>query len=139
MKKTVIPLIIIGLLLYASFGLIMVNHMDGMGHNICPFEAVGLKNCVNVQNPLDFVASHLDVFSKFFSAIPINGFAVSLALLFAFALGVLVIFNSLFEIHKFQRLRVINRLHEFFVSPNKNRLTRWFALHENSPSLITGR
>ena len=139
MKNYVISLIIIGSLLSAIFGLVMMNHMDGQGHGQCPFEATGIIDCVQVQNPMGFITSHFNAFSKFSSAIPVNGFAISLALLLALVFGVIIIFTKGFGLFKSQSLLFKDRLRESFVPPNKILLTRWFALHENSPALIGGR
>ena len=139
MKKYLISLLIIGSLISASFGLVMMNHMDGEGHGQCPFEATTILDCVQVQNPIDFVTSHLNAFSKFSSAIPVNSFVTSLTLLLAVALAVFIIFNKEFELFKLRPLFVIKHLRESFVPPNRILLTRWLALHENSPSFIGGR
>src|SRR3989344_7206678 len=104
MKNSFIPLLIIGSLLSASFGLVMMNHMDGQEHGQCPFEATGITDCVQVQNPIDFVTSHLNAFSKFSSAVPVNSFAISLTLLLALALTVFIIFNKEFELFKSEPL-----------------------------------
>jgi len=104
MKNSFIPLLMISSLISASFGLVMMNHMDGQGHGQCPFEATGITDCVQVQNSIDFVTSHLNAFSKFSSAVPINSFAISLTLLLALVLAVFIIFNKEFELLKFRSM-----------------------------------
>lgn len=138
MKNYLIALLIIGSLLSASFGLVMMNHMDGQGHGQCPFEATRATDCVQA-NPIDFVISHLNAFSKYSSAIPVNGFAISLTLLLALAFAVFIVFNKEFDLFKSQLLTVKGHLRESFVSPNKTLLNHWFALHENSPAFMIGR
>lgn len=139
MKNFFLPLLIIGLLLSASFSLIMMNHMDEPGHNNCPFKAPGVADCVQVQSPLDFISSHLNSVSRFFSAIPVNSFTVSLTLILVLTFAVFIIFNKKFELFKFRPLLIENRLREFFVPPNKILFSHWFAFHENSPAFIGGR
>ena len=139
MKNSFIPLLVIGSLLSAGFGLVMMNHMDGQGHGQCPFEATGITDCVQVQNSIDFVTSHLNAFSKFSSAVPINSFAISLTLLLALVLAVFIIFNKEFELLKLEPLLARNHLRESFIPPNRILLTDWLSLHENSPSFIGGR
>lgn len=137
MKNPFIPLLIIGLLLFASFGLVMMDHMDGQGHTNCPLQAVGANDCAQVRGPLDFVISHLNAVSKFFSAIPAKTFATSIFYLLALLSAALAIFNR-------QSLILLpalanNRPRESFAPPRRMLLNHWFSLHENSPSFIGGR
>jgi len=139
MKRYLFSLLIIGSLLSASFGLVMMNHMDGQGHGQCPFQATGITDCVQVQNPIDFVTSHLGALSKLSSAVPVDSFAASLTLLLVLTLAVFITFNKELELFKLQPLLARSHLRESFVPPNKIILNHWFALHENSPSFIGGR
>ena len=139
MKNSFIPLLIISSLISASFGLVMMNHMDGQEHGQCPFEATGVTNCVQVQNPIDFVTSHLNAFSKFSTAVPVNSFVTSLTLLLALALAAFITFNKEFELFKLRPLLARDHLRESFVPPNRILLMQWLALHENSPAFIGGR
>ena len=133
MKRYLFSLLIIGSLLSASFGLVMMKHMDG--HGQCPFEPAGITDCIQVQSPIGFATSHLNYFSKFYVAVSVNSFVISLTLLLALAFAILITFNKEFELFKLQLLFARNHLREFFVSPNKILLTHWLALHENSPAV----
>ncbi len=136
MKNPIRYLFIIGLLFSASFGLVMMGHIDNQGHGLCPFETAGVTDCNQLQNPIDFVISHLNAVSGFFSAIPINGFVffISMVLLLAFAIFILPSGES--ELLKFGTAFVQKHIHESFVSPIRILLANWFALHENSPAIV---
>lgn len=131
-------MLMIGLLLSASFGLAMMNHMDDQGHNQCPLETTGVTDCAQVESTVDFVTSHLNAVSGFFSALPVQGFAFSLALLFALASNIFIVFSNR-ERSKTELLSVKGRVHMSFVAPRTIAFSRWFALHENSPAFIAGR
>jgi hypothetical protein len=139
MKNRLIPLLFIGLLLSTSFGLLAMNHIDGQGHGQCPFEVTGVNDCSQALNTIDFVASHLDVLSQFSLATPSEGFSglIALSLLLAFAL--FLVFNKGFELPNLKPVSIQSRFRQSFVPPTKILLTRWFALHENSPAFIVGR
>lgn len=134
MKNSLLPLLITSLLIYASFSLVMMNHMDA--HNNCPLQVAGDVNCSQVQSPLDFAASHLNAASKFFSTIPTKTFAVSLVSLLALA------FTTLFGLNKrpfVLRPSFVRSSKRTFVPPDRIRFNHWFALHENSPAFTEGR
>src|SRR3989344_2307773 len=136
MKTILIPLFLISLLLFTSFGLVAMTHM---GHIKCPFESVRITDCFQAQSPIDFTTSHLIAVARFFSVIPAGGFTgiISLALLFALAL--FVVFNRDFGLFKSDPLLRENFSREIFVPLNASLLSRWLSLHENSPSTIFGR
>lgn len=139
MKNLITSLFLIGILLSASFGLVMMNHTDGMGHSQCPFEAVGVTDCAQVQNPLDFMVSHLNAIARFFSAAPVDSFMISLALLLILAFSILIGFNKKLESLTLWAVFAKSHIRESFVSPNRILFNRWFALHENSPAFLVGR
>lgn len=138
MKKRFISLLIIGLFLSASFSLVAMNHMDGQGHARCPFEAAGVTDCAQTQNSLSFLVSHLNAFSKFLSAIPVNSFIVLTFLFLLLALAVLFTsiklklfgLNSFFTKTGFQ---------ETFALSNRISFTDWLAFHQNSPAPLERR
>ncbi|HEY4506671.1 MAG TPA: hypothetical protein VJH71_00710 [Candidatus Paceibacterota bacterium] len=138
MKNYIIALLIISSLVSVSFGLVAMNHMDGQGHGECPFEVSGVTNCVQAQNPIDFATSHLNAFSKFYSATPVNGFSL-ISLYLLWSLAIFIIFNKELELFKFQPLLARNNPKESFVAPSRIVLTDWLSLHENSPAFIGGR
>lgn len=139
MKNPIFPLLIIGLLFFASFGLVIMSHIDGQGHSQCPFEMAGVTDCVQVQNPMGFAISHLNALSKFFSAIPVNSFTNLIVIYLLLAFTTFFSFKKDFESFKLKPIFIRSRLYESFVSPNKILLTRWFSLHENSPALTERR
>ncbi|OGN27633.1 MAG: hypothetical protein A2941_01420 [Candidatus Yanofskybacteria bacterium RIFCSPLOWO2_01_FULL_49_17] len=133
MKRALIPLIIIGLLVSGTLGLFLMDHMDSSSHIKCPFESAGIINCVLVQNPLDLATSHLNAFSKFFSAAPVSAFAalMSLAVLLAFALLVV----PSYQFPKLRPARIKRYSAGRFIPLSDRDFIHWFALHENSPAL----
>lgn len=135
MKNAIIPLLIIGLLLSASFGLVAMNHMDGQGHNLCPFEAAGVTDCTRVQSPIDFTFSHLNSLAGFFLAVPVAGFVSLISLFLLSALTMVAILSEPGLIES-KPSPLSNRIRKTFVSPQKTLLTDWFALHENSPAIV---
>ena len=139
MKNYLIPFLVIGLLVSASFGLVMMNHMDGQGHSNCPFDTAGASGCAQARNPIDFVVSHLNALSRFFSALPVNSLASLISLFLLSILAIATIFNKESEFLKLRPLFAKNHFHESFVPINKVLITRWFSLHENSPAFIGGR
>lgn len=139
MKNQVIATIAIALLLTTTLGLATMNHMD-QDHSGCPFEVPGVINCAQLQNPFSFLASHLDTFSRFTSAIPtINSLVAFLLLLFSLILLIPVVFAKKFDLFNFQIDYTRNRFRKLFVSPKRSLLIDWLALHVNSPTIIPGR
>ena len=140
MKNTLIPLLLIGILLSASFGLAKMNHMDNQGGHVqCPFETARVTDCTRLQTPINSVTSHLSALSKFLSTIPVNGFDGLISIFLIFALTIFVTFNKEFELFRLNPLFVKSNLRKAFVSSNKILLAHWLALHENSPSFMSGR
>ena len=139
MKNSFIPLVIIGLLLSASFGLVMMNHADGQGHGECPFKTTGVADCAQVQSPLDFMISHLNAFAKFSSATPVTSFVISLAQLLILAFSIPLILSKRLELFAPGHIFIQGHLRESFTAPSRILFNHWFALHENSPAFISGR
>lgn len=139
MKKPLISLLVMGLLISTSFGLVLMGHMVGQGHAGCPFAVVGIVDCAQVRSPLAFVISHLNALNKFFSAIPANSFAMYLAMLLVLVFAAPFGFSKKFESLTLQPVFTGSRIREFFVSPHRILFNHWFALHENSPAFMSGR
>jgi|SRR3989344_2185613 len=133
MKSPLIPLMVIGILLSASFGLAMMSHMDEQGHSQCPFETAGATVCGLMQSPIEYAISHLNALLSFFTSTIVASFAGFLALLLLFTLS----FSAgLFGNFKPKLLLARVYSQNSFDSPFRQQLIRWFALHENSPSSI---
>ena len=135
MKNTIIPLLLIGMLLSVSFGVLMMNHMDGQGHNLCPFEAV--TNCAQGQNSINFMTSHLSALAKFFSSTSVNSLVNLISIFTLLDLAISPILKS--ESLKLRPLLIKNKLRESFVPPQRTLFTDWFSLHENSPAFLVRR
>lgn len=139
MKSHITPLLIIGLLLFASFGLVTMNHVDEQGHSRCPFETAGAIDCTQIQNPVGFAISHLNALSKFFSAIPVDSLVSLIAIYLLFAHAAIIYFKENFDLLKLKSIFIRRYLCESWLTPNKILLIHWLSLHENSPAFTLGR
>ncbi len=138
MKRLLIPLVIISLLSSITLGLAAMNHLEnGQGHSQCPFDAMNLINCDLVKNSFDFIALHLNLFSRMFSATLFA--SVSLSLFFVLVFGLLAVFRGGLPVLKPHFLVTESRLQFSFVPSAARRTTRWLALRENSPAFAARR
>lgn len=133
MKNPLIPLVVIGILISASFGLVLMSHMDEQGHGQCPFETAGVAVCGLMQTPIDFVVSHLNAFSKFSSAIVVTSLLAMLLLLTFSLLFKLYYDSALFGLRP---LLIGSLPRGSFISPHRQKLTHWLSIHENSPTVL---
>ena len=123
MRKFATILIVIGFSAITVFGIFAMNH----GHNEAGCIAASAQGatCPNTENTLSFIAFHLGAFKNFSTATFIVTALLSIAILLSTA-GSLVVAPSYSG----------RQLFSLSVPLLKQRLTRWLALHENSPSLI---
>ena len=135
MKNPFISLLIIGLLLSASLGLVMMKHMNEEGHVVCPFDLVGATSCAQFRNSFDFIASHLNAFSRFISAIPASSFTVYFYLLLLLILSLPVILKRDLRVLKLKTTPGKTWFYESFIPTFQELRMYWFALHENSPAI----
>jgi len=122
----------IGIAVFGAFGM---NHASAQGHDggCIAATAKGI-NCPEEANPIDSVAFHLDAYRGF--SLATFGESAMSALLIAFA-SLLFIGGAFFSRHLFKLPQLAlsrDRFSNSFPPPQKTELTRWLALHENSPS-----
>ncbi|KKT81941.1 MAG: hypothetical protein A3B99_04655 [Candidatus Yanofskybacteria bacterium RIFCSPHIGHO2_02_FULL_44_12b] len=138
MRNAIISILLISASLSAVLGLIVMDHMGGQGHSACPFEAVRITDCSQIQNFISFIASHLRALSKFSLAVLTDGFTNLISLLLLLSLAIGVLFNKSGP-PRLKPLLSANRLRIGFVLPQETLFTGWFSLHENSPTFMEGR
>ena len=132
--------LLIGFIGITGFGFIEMDHggNHGMINNGCIAATVKGVGCPNGTGALDFLSFHLDAFRSFSSAV--FGHNIVSLLLFLTALALLAFFDtagsSSFRILELSALSRSRRFLEFFSPPQiAQNLTRWLALHENSPAV----
>ena len=138
MKNQVISSIIIALLLSTTLGLMTMNHMD-QDHDICPFEVPGVASCVQVYGAYGFIASHLNAFSRYVSAIPVNSFGGIFLLFLSMIFLTSTLLSENTKSFKFRSILISNRLREILIIPKRTTIIDWLAIHENSPAILARR
>ncbi len=129
-------ILIVSFLAMAAFGTMAMGH--GQMHNraICIASAIQAIYC-----PDNFISSayfgfHLNAFNTFFTAVFGDGldgiFASFIALLLL--AGFVLLLKHRYGLYSLVFKQNQNRLAEFFVYPFNRSVTRWLALHENSPA-----
>ncbi|OGZ24589.1 MAG: hypothetical protein A2896_00555 [Candidatus Nealsonbacteria bacterium RIFCSPLOWO2_01_FULL_43_32] len=126
MKQVFTILFITGLVGLAVFGILAMSHSAGQSHDGCIAATAQGTDCPKEDGTIFFAAFHLDVFRSFSTAI-FNGKTASMLFLLI-ALFFAVAFGLAAHYHRQQFLKS-----SFF--PSQRELTRWLALHENSPAM----
>ncbi|MDP3934639.1 MAG: hypothetical protein Q8Q46_00210 [Candidatus Giovannonibacteria bacterium] len=121
MKSAFATFLIFSLLGVAVLGFLAMNHGDG--HGGCIAAAANGVDCSRETGRAGLFSFHSDAFRSF-----------SLAVLFGFSLLALaLLFNFSFKIIS-PAVYQEQPKPQILFSPQKIRLIRWLALHENSPS-----
>ena len=133
MKRFLTAALILSFVAIAVFGFLAIGHGQG-----CIATLAQGGECRNDNNPFAATFFHLDAFKEFSTAV-FGDASVSLALafiIFVFAMAAQTLSRSAGQI----ALPVLavrwERLHQSFGAISKEKLSRWLALHENSPSVI---
>lgn len=137
MKLTLSGVLIISFLAMAAFGTMAMGH--GQMHNraICITSALQAIYCPDNFTSAAYFGFHLNAFNTFFTAIFGGGLAgvlASFALLLSFA-GLVLLLKHPPGFYGLVFKQKRNKLAEFFVYPFNLPMTRWRALHENSPTI----
>ncbi len=120
MKSAFAIFLIFSLLGVAVLGFLAMNH--GEGHSGCIAATANGVDCARETGRAGLFSFHSDAFRSF-----------SLAVLFGLALFISLIFFSFnFKIQLPALYKWRN--HQILSLPQKSRLIRWLALHENSPN-----
>lgn len=132
MKSVFTILLIFSFLGIAVFGVFAMSHGAGYGHNGCIAATVNGQPCPEDNNPLQFLAFHLDAFRSFATATFGDHFASALFLLIALVLTVAV--GIIGVIHPAPPTSATNyRCRQFLESysfPFQREFTHWLTLHE---------
>ncbi len=133
MKSLFAMLLIFGFAGVAVFGFAAMGHNE-TSHSKCLAATAQGIICPDAMSALDFAAFHLNTFRDFTTAI-FSGSSLS-ALLLSLALLLLVGFGILTGGLNSPVLNFTRRykLSPAYSSPLEQSLTRWLALHENSPA-----
>lgn len=135
MKVAFTILLILGFTGIAVFGFAAMGHNDGSHGSCIAATAQGIV-CPDAMSALDFASFHVSTFRSFTTAI-FDGNILT-ALLLSITLSVLVGLGFLASAFNSPSLNFANRyrLSPAYSSPLEKELTRWLALHENSPSAV---
>ena len=138
MKLALTTILLVGFVGIVVFGLITMNHRNAYDHNGCILATTQGADCSKVTDSLSFVAFHLDAFKNFSTAVFSNNilsiFLAIVALISLVGFGISLRVNVQHsQLNFFSRRR---RFLESFCPPFQKELTRWLALHENSPAFF---
>jgi|SRR3989344_4714649 len=133
-------LLLIGFVGLAVFGVFGMSHENGQSHDMTPSNCIVATakgvDCPKEAEPIDFVVFHIDTLKDFFLAT--FGESVISAFLLAFA-SLLFIGLAFFSLYFFRPPQLVfyrYRFRDSFFPSQKQQLTRWLALRENSPTPI---
>lgn len=143
MKSPLTILLIISYLAIGVFGIFGMHTQAGMGmegYNMATSNCIAAITkgvvCPKEAGPIDFVLFHIDSYKGFSLATFGDNVMNALLLVFASLLFIGLVFLSphLFKppLLAFYRYQFKNS----FSPTQKQQLTRWLALHENSPSFV---
>lgn len=136
MKSLFTTIVLVSFIGIAVFGVFGMSHGQAhdMGPNNCIAATAKGMDCPKEAEPIDFAVFHIDAY-KGFSLATFGESAMS-ALLLAFA-SLLFIGLAFFSPHLFKPPQLAFYKHRFrdaFSPPQQQEITRWLALHENSPA-----
>ena len=138
MKPALTTILLIGFIGIVVFGLITMNHRNAYDHKSCIVAIAQGANCSEGTDSLSFVSFHLDAFKNFSTAVLGNNilsiFLAIVALISFVGFGISLRVNVQSPQLNFFSRR--GRFLESFFPPFQKELTRWLALHENSPAFF---
>ena len=122
----------------AVFGVLGMNHEQShdMGQNNCVVAIAKGMDCPKEAGPVVFTAFHIDAYKGF--SLATLGENVTSAFMLAFV-SLLFIGLAFFSPYLFKPPQLAfykYRFRDSFSLPQKQQLTRWLALHENSPATL---
>ena len=140
MKFLLTTILLAGFVSIAVFGVFGMNHGNGQGHDMVSKNCIAATakgmDCPKEAKPLDFAAFHINVFKVFSLATFGENIMNALLLAFTSLLFIGLAFFSQFLFRPPQLALYRYRFRDSFSPPQKQELTRWLALHENSPTII---
>mgnify|MGYP001604232758 CR=1 FL=1 len=134
MKSWLTILLTIGFIGITIFGAFTMGHASEIGHSGSIAATAQSTDCPKKEDIFGFLNFHLNVFRTFSTAIFLESIIISLLLLIA----LLIIFNLKVRINSYilpnlERNQTRYQFLESFL-PQKRKLARWLAIHENSPT-----
>jgi len=138
MKPALTIILLTGFIGIVVFGLMTMNHRNSYDHKSCIVATAQGANCSEGTDSLSFVSFHLNAFKNFSTAVfgdnILSIFLAIVALISLVGFGVSLRVNvQPPQLGLFSRRR---RFLKSFYSPFQKELTRWLALHENSPAFF---
>ena len=134
MKSLFIILFISSFIGIAVFGFVGMHHGMQVHDGGCIAATSQGTDCPKQANPVDYAVFHLDAFKSFslasFRESPLNVFLLAFAALFLIGFG----FFPRFFLRPPHLILSQSTFRDTFFSPQKQEITHWLALHENSPS-----
>ena len=134
MKSLFTTMLLVGFLGVTVFGVFnMHTGMQNHDSNCVAATAQGV-NCPKQGGLLEYLTFHLDAYKGFSLAAFGENTSGALSLVFVLLLFIGLAFSSSLHCRPTQFNVCRYRFKEFFSPPQKQELTRWLALHENSPA-----
>ncbi|MBI4119271.1 MAG: hypothetical protein HY456_00300 [Parcubacteria group bacterium] len=130
MKAALIIFLITGFIAIAVFGVFAMGHGNEHSHNGCIAATAQGTDCPKEEGAFSFIAFHLEAFRSFSTATFGNNLASVLLLLIVSVLNVAVALPAFATDHR------RGQFLESYSPPFQRELTRWLALHENSPAVL---
>lgn len=138
MKSALAILLVFSFIGIGVFGVFAMGHNSNIGHNGCIASTVQGIDCPKENDTVPFVAFHLDVFRSF-SALIFEGNLTNILLLLIIS-ALSIVLGIIAKIHLVPPTLAKNYYYSQFLEPHhfsyQRELTRWLALHENSPAIL---
>lgn len=142
MKFLFTTLLIVSYIAIGLFGFFDVHantDMNMQSHNTpinCIAATVNGVDCPEQTSPIDFATFHIDAFKSFSLATLTEGVSnvLPFAFIFLFFIDIAFFTSYLLRLPRLAFYR--HRFSDYSFSPQKQKFTRWLAIHENSPALF---
>ena len=136
MRIALTTFLIIGFVGVAVFSVFAMNHNSEHGYGGCIAAAAQRVDCLKDEGVLSLIAFHLDAFRSFSTATFVDTTMSILllltALIYATAVGIIAHSRSSQILHT--TYHHPGQFLDFYSFLFQQKLVRWLALHENSPS-----
>ena len=136
MKSVISVFTIIGFISVAVFGFAAMNHNSNYSHGGCVAAATQGTDCPKGSDVTAFLNFHFYAFRSFSLATIGENVMSALSLAFTSLLFIGPAFFSFFLLHPPKLVFYRYQFQNSFPPPQKQKLTRWLALHENSPTIL---
>ncbi len=137
MKSVISVFTIIGFISVAVFGFAAMNHNSNHSHGGCVAAATQGTDCPKGSDVTAFLNFHFYAFRSF--SLATIGENVMSALSLVIFTSLLFIGLAFLSFFLFRPPKLVFYRYQFqnsFLPPQKQKLTRWLARHENSPNIL---